>query len=189
MQSVSKKAANYSLKAAAGFLGIVILLGIILLVILFIDNTAIADQKANLHDSISDTLAQNEIDDVEGYGLIVDGSVYTLYSLSGIAGAFVFIIYIGIPLAAALLLVLFAAITRIVYAKSRKHFFPYHILVILQHVLTIAFSVIFLAAIAIASFDADILLLIPIILLITALVNTFLGIRCTFFHKSSPVKF
>lgn len=186
MQQVSQKTANLNLKTAAGFLGVVILLGIILLIILLIGNTSIAEQKANLHKSISDTLTQDTIEDVDGYSVIVNGLAYTLFSLSGIAIAFVFIIYIGIPFTSALVLFLFAAVARIVYAKSRVNFLPYRILVILQYLLTIAFSVIFL--VIIASINTDILLLIPVILLITAFFNAFLGILHTFFHKSSPGK-
>lgn len=186
-QPISREAANFNLKAAAGFLGIVILMGIVLLVVLLIGNTNIADQRASIHDSISNTLSQNEIDDVEGYGLLAEGFAYGVYSLSEIAITIVFLILIGIPLVAALLLLLLAGIARIVYAKSRIHFLPYRILVILQYTLTICFTVVFLIAIT-ENIGVNILLLIPSLLLLAAAINVFLGIHCTFFSGSCFIR-
>lgn len=178
-ESVTKQAANWNLIFAFGFLGIVILLGAIYGVVINIGHVELMDTQQSAHTSISETRAQEQIGDVEGYGMLAELLASGVYALSGFAARIAFMICIGIPLVAALMLVLFAVIIRIVFAKSHTHFLPYRICATVQHVWAMCFSAGFLAVLA--NNGGEIFCWIPATLLIYALIAAWIGLRQTIF--------
>ncbi len=172
---MTRRAANWNLILALGFLGIAILSGVILGIVIDFGCAELRGEQQSLYISISEARAQEQISDVEGYGILVEGLASGIYALPRFAARVAFVIGIGITLGLAVVVVLIAVIARIVYAKSHRRFQAYRICVAVQHALSICFPVGFL--IALLRVGNVFLCWIPIMLLIYALIAAWIGLR------------
>lgn len=113
------------------------------------------DKLDTLKNDISTTLeTDDEIDDVEGYGIILQGISYGLGAFAS-ALAFVFAILIGIY---GFFMFLFAVIARCIFDKSGGRLLAYRILMGVEYALQAGIVVLFLNMVS-SSFSLPILLI------------------------------
>lgn len=109
----------------------IVILMLFLIIILGVASKEISKETNSVKHEVSVTRQKEEIGDVEGYGMIVNGITYGFGSLAGIVLAVVEIL-IG---AYAILLFVFAVIARKVFVKQGKGLMTYRILMGVEYIL------------------------------------------------------
>lgn len=132
--------------------------------------TELGSGMDTLRNDMSATLEGGEVDDVEGYGLIVEGAGYGLGAFAGIVLLFAAIFVGGY----AFLLFLFALIARLVYAKEGKRLLAYRILMGFEYVLQAGIFLFFCILLS-EGFNPGLLVIMLLVLaeLVYGVLNTF----------------
>lgn len=109
----------------------VVALMLVCIVILGVASAKISDGCNSAKNEISATRQKDEIGDVEGYGIAVNGIGYGFGALTGFVILVIEILIGGY----ALLLFVFAAIARAVFSKQGKGLIAYRVLMGIEYVL------------------------------------------------------
>ncbi len=159
-------------RANINFILIIILTVAMLLVpaILGIALIDLDSDMESLKSEISVALEDDEMDDVEGYGVIAEG---VGYGLGAFAGALVFAVALLVG-GYAILLFVVALIARLVFAKEGKRLVVYRILMGLEYILQLGILIFFVDMLS-GGFQLGALLLMLLVLaeLVYGCVNTF----------------
>lgn len=140
-------------------LALVLVAGLLMIpVVLGVAVNDMSGELDALESDISATLEEGEVDDVEGYGVLAEG---TAYGLGTFANTMLIIVIIMVGGYAGLLFV-FAAMARLIYAKEGKRLLAYRILMSVEYVLQ-AGIIVFLVNLLLGGFDIVFLLMILMI--------------------------
>ncbi|MBQ7919684.1 MAG: hypothetical protein IJ324_07080 [Lachnospiraceae bacterium] len=160
-------------KVNINFILVIVLVAAMMLVpiVLGVAYAELNSEMVSLKSSMDATLESNdEIEDVEGYGLIAESIGYGFGAFAGILVLAMIIIVAGY----ALLLFVFALIARLVFAREGKRLLAYRILMGIDYVLQVGL-VLFLGEMLLGEFNVG-----PLVLMLLVLAGLVYSARNTY---------